>query len=94
MTNHLSRAHDPPTSSEAIANHEASGTLTNNRQKVLRGVKCYPRLTACELAEIIGMDFIEVRRRVSDLKRLGKIKYVERRTCGVKGNKMMTSEAV
>lgn len=91
---HLFHKHDPPTSSEAIDNHKASGAHQTHMQLVLKAVKCYPGLTACEIAEKIRLKEYQVRRRLSELKRDGKIKYGERRMCSVKGTGMMTWEAV
>lgn len=82
---HLFHLHDPPTSSEAIDNLERSGVHQSHMQLVLKAVKCLPGLTACEIAEKVGLKEYQARRRLSELKRDGKIKCGERRMCSVKG---------
>lgn len=92
---------DPETSREALDAHESTGRRERHKAIVLELVRRHPLRTAIELWEAAGPDervalgdFYEVRRRLSDLLRTGKVHQRSSRPCLIKKTKMMTWEAV
>lgn len=59
---------DPVTSHEAAAFMEDTGTLASHKATVALYVKRHPGLTASEYSRLTGMDVVEVRRRLTNLK--------------------------
>lgn len=89
--------HDPPTSGEALEQHEASGARERHCVIVLRLVRERPGSTACELwagaaprcqAELKEMQ--EVRRRLCDLTARSLVEQGEARPCRVRGTRQVT----
>ena len=56
----------PETSLEALRYVEATGQRRTNGQYVIAAVRHAPGMTASELATSLGMDAVEVRRRLND----------------------------
>lgn len=65
-----SRRDDPPPSRAAEKRVTKSGTRATNQRRVLDAVKRWPGRTSKELAVLIGMDRVEVARRLGDLKNI------------------------
>ena len=78
---------DPETSREAIEGHRKR---KRNLDTVYDAVRAMPGLTANEYAVPLPMEYMEVRRRLSDLKNKGKVRQGERRKCTVRGSNMVT----
>jgi hypothetical protein len=96
----LSHAGDPVTSHEAAEQHDASGKRVGNAVLVLRLVERLPRLTACELWEECTaaermqlVEMQEIRRRLDDLHKAGKVWQLPKRVCWVRGSSQVTWEA-
>jgi len=87
---HLRHNDDPRTSHDAIAAHDASGLRATNLKRVQAMVESSPGRTAGELEAVAGLPDYEVRRRLSDLKKLARVAQGSRRICTVTGNGMMT----
>jgi transcription initiation factor IIE alpha subunit len=79
---HLTHRHDPASSHEAAARHEASGARATNKERVRRYLETHPNLTSREYAEGMGMDVHEVRRRLTDLLNDGDVRHGPARKCG------------
>ena len=93
---------DPETSREALDSHEAAGKRDRHKTLVLELVRRAPLSTAIELwNETTTRDERfelkepqEVRRRLTDLLKTGRVHQRDARYCRVKGSKMVTWEAV
>jgi hypothetical protein len=87
-----SHRRDPASSFEAEAEVTLSGQRQTNKEIVLRAVRVVRGLTSRELADLIGMDYHEVRRRLSDLvdDRDGRVRHGEQRPCRFAGRKCVT----
>ena len=85
---------DPSTSRAAERRFAATGTRATHCQRVLSVVKRYPRMTAIELLPWLGLTEYQVRRRLTDLKNMHRIRIAGTRRCGVKGTTMSTWEVV
>ncbi len=92
---------DPDTSREALDRHEDSGKREIHKRMVQLLVLRFPRLTACELweaasddvqAELVEMQ--EIRRRLTDLWKTGKVRQLDARKCTVRGSKQTTWEVI
>lgn len=81
------RSTDPATSREAVANHAGRET---NCQRVWWAVKDHPGMTYRELAGIVGLDEVEVMRRLNDLHRKRMVSKGSARACSTNGNRMTT----
>ncbi len=82
---------DPATSHEAIRRHTKSGKRLSNLEKVYLAVQTFPGRTANELTEHLpGFEYIEVRRRLTDLKNKERVRQGAVRTCAVRGTEMVT----
>ena len=88
---------DPPTSRIAINAHEKRGKRESNKQIVMRLVRAHPGLTAVELwreanpdetEQLVEMQ--EVRRRLGDLHKTGKVRQGPIRACRIRGSKQVT----
>ena len=88
--NHLSHSDDPETSREAIEDLDASGIRATHSEMVLEAVRKHPGRTGPEIAESLGLEEYQVRRRLSDLKSAGRLQHGEIRECKVKGSRMVT----
>lgn len=81
------------TSTLAREQHERSGRLSANCEKVRRVIAEHDGLTAGEIGNLCGLPSEEAGRRASDLEKLG-ICYADgkarRRRCTVKGSTMQT----
>ena len=83
------RAHglDPESSHMAVARHIESGNCHTNAEIILEVIKKNQPMTAAELAYIddrlCKMGIVEVRRRLSDLKNLGRVKRLPCVKCKV-----------
>ena len=91
------RRSDPETSHQAIAEHEASGKAESHRQMVLDAITLhelkYPHgvgPTFGELAAAIGLDRVEVMRRLNDLAKDGKVIKAAARKCAIAGTSCST----
>lgn len=82
-----SRNTDADTSHAAIANHTGR---ERNAQKVWFAVRDNDRMTYRELANVCGLDPVEVMRRLNDLHRSGMVHKAEPRLCSTNGNRMTT----
>ena len=83
---------DPSTSRAAERRFAATGTRATHCQRVLSVVKRYPCMTAIELLPWLGLTEYQVRRRLTDLKNMHRIRIAGTRRCGVKGTTMSTWE--
>jgi len=92
-----SHAGDPATSAEAAQNHDASRRAAAHARLVLELVRKHPSSTAVELWSHCNewdrfrlVEMQEVRRRLTDLHRAGRVHQGEARPCRVKGSRMVT----
>lgn len=92
-----SHTYDPPTSSQALANHEANGKRKRHANLVLWLVLTNPGQTAVELWELAPKDIQdelaemqEVRRRLTDLQHAGLVRQSVARRCRVRGTSQVT----
>ena len=95
ITPALARRSDPPTSHEAAAKMQRSGRADAHCAIVLAAVVAHPGLTYRELADLCGLDPVEVMRRLGDLQ-LGltpKVVKAEARQSANGGNRMTTWRA-
>lgn len=76
---------DPEPSREAAIKHAT--TAQTHMKLVVDKVRNYPGRTAGELSGLLDMELIEVRRRLSDAKRLGLVVNSGARECRVLGNR-------
>jgi len=87
----LSHQRDPSTSKQAAIVHDATGVRQKHAARILSIVDEHPGRTAIEIQSIDGeLTEYQVRRRLSDLKNVGKVQYGESRKCRVKGTRMVT----
>lgn len=90
----LHHAADPPTSREAVLQHETSGRRRRNLDRVRAALLRHPDSTGNELAEHLpDLEYLEVRRRLTDLKNQGLAVQGAIRRCAVRGSRMMTWRA-
>lgn len=82
----LARSTDPVTSHEA-AEHMSGARLNQQQNVVLTMIRRYPDRTPGELAQVSGLDYHAIQRRVSELLEAKKIVEVEYRKCEVRGRK-------
>lgn len=87
-----SRRTDPESSRLAASAITFNGKLTGDRAEVYRAICQHPRMTAGELAVILGSDWSNVRvsRRTSDLEHLGLVVKGPIRRCEAKKRQMVT----
>lgn len=78
---------DPDTSHEAVANHTGRET---HAIKVWWAVKENPGRTYRELARIVGLDEVEVMRRLNDLHRKRLVSKGPIRACSTNQHRMCT----
>lgn len=83
---------DPCTSTDAAAAHREQAET--NMRRVCDAVVRFPSRTAGELAGLLDMELIEVRRRLSDAKKMGLVINGEARPCRVRGNRASVWRAV
>ena len=83
---------DPSTSHAAEHRITATGQRRTHCDRVLSVVRRYPRMTAIELLPWLGLTEYQVRRRLTDLKNMHRIRIAGTRRCGVKGTTMSTWE--
>ena len=90
----LARADDPASSHEAAERMTRSGEARRNAEAVLAVLRLHPGATGRELSAAAempaGLDVHEVRRRLPDLKRLGRATNGATRVCAVAGTKALT----
>jgi hypothetical protein len=84
------RSTDALSSHEAAAKVSANGVAASNRDAALAAVRAHPGSTARELAALIGMDRVEMGRRLPELATLGLIRRGPMRECTVNTHKMLT----
>ena len=91
------RKNDPETSKLAAEEIESSGKAESHRQMVLDAITLhelkYPHgvgPTFGELAEVIGLDRVEVMRRLNDLAKDGKVIKAAARKCAIAGTSCST----
>lgn len=84
------RRRDDASSHEAAARMNDSGRTATHQAIVLECLRNHPCETAPELAARLGMDRVEVGRRLSDLLRAGLASKAARRVCRIHGNAMGT----
>ena len=73
------------TSIEALRHHEATGALKSHLALVVATVRQHPGKTASELAEMVGLDAVEIRRRCTDGSKAGLLLHGQpRRPAGKK----------
>jgi len=87
----LWHANDPPTSAEAVAQHRDA--IRGNRLIVMNALLANRGCTSAELAKYVAKDDIdltECRRRLTDLKNMGKAHQDKPRQCTVKHTRMVT----
>ena len=83
---------DPSTSRAAEHRITATGQRRTHCDRVLSVVRRYPCMTAIELLPWLGLTEYQVRRRLTDLKNMHRIRIAGTRRCGVKGTTMSTWE--
>jgi len=86
----LYRNSDPETSRKAAYDLVASGTFGRMERLALRYVESNPGRTARELETIAGVEAGQIRKRLAKLKRQGKLKNGDARTCVISGRKAQT----
>lgn len=64
---------DPSTSYLAEERHTRSGQRATNAGRVADALRSMPGAVASELAECTGLDVVEVRRRLDDLHKAGRV---------------------
>lgn len=64
---------DPSTSYLAEEQHTRSGRRATNTEAVATALRSMPGAVASELAERTGLDVVEVRRRLDDLHKAGRV---------------------
>lgn len=91
---------DPPTSAIAAKAHLESGRQLRNADRVLTLVREHPDSTAIELFDLASVEVRsllvepqEVRRRLTDLLKAGRVVQGAARECRVRGSKMVTWRA-
>ena len=89
-----SHTNDPAPSRIAEHRITATGQRRTHCDRVLSVVQRYPRMTAIELLPWLGLTEYQVRRRLTDLKNMHRIRIAGTRRCGVKGTTMSTWEVV
>lgn len=94
-------ATDPPTSKEALDDHERSGRRERNKVTVENLVRQFPLRTAIELWSLSSDDEQaqlkepqEIRRRLFDLHKTGRVHQRPSRKCAIRGTKQITWEVV
>lgn len=88
------RTSDPVTSHEAASRHNESGATESNKARILRFVKANPGLTSAEIAKRMGMDRVEVARRLPNLVDDGEVEQRAKRACTVGRGEAVTWWAV
>ena len=88
-----SRTKDPLTSDEAAEGHRTSGNWGGNLAMVADALARHSGSTGRELAEIIGLEYHEVYRRLADLKNYGSARHGESRFCAIAKKKCVTWES-
>ena len=73
---------DPATSFEAAS--KIARKARRQKERILEALKFSPRSTPGELAELHGIDYITIQRRVSEMERAGLIVRLPARTCAVR----------
>jgi predicted HTH transcriptional regulator len=86
----LHRNGDPETSRLAAFDLVASGTFGRMERLALNVIEKNPGRTAKELETIAGVEAGQIRKRLANLKRQGKIKSCEARRCNISGRKAQT----
>jgi len=86
----LSHRHDPQTSRDAAEDLKASGRLGRHQQIVLDGVRRRNGGTHAEIAAITPLDWLQVARRLSELRRAGRVRRGAPRLCTVKRSRCCT----
>lgn len=81
---------DPITSYIAEDKITESGKRESHAKQVYEGLKRHPDVTNAELAAIIGLTYMQVERRLYDLKRLSRIVCTGNRKCTVNGTQCST----
>lgn len=87
----VARAHaaDGEPAHTAARKHNRSGAAATNLDRVVKLVHALPGRTAGELAaQLDGLEYIEVQRRLSDAKRLNRLMCDGARECRVRGTRM------
>ena len=87
-----SHRRDPASSFQAEAEVTLSGQRQTNKEIALSAVRSVPGWTSRELADLVGMDYHEMRRRLSDLvdERDGRVRHGEQRVCRFAGRNCVT----
>lgn len=88
--NPIAHSHDPETSVEAAREIDANGTRSRHADMVLALVRQYPDSTAIELGQHSDLGEYQIRRRLTDLLKAGRIVRGEPRKCSVRGTAMVT----
>ncbi len=63
-----------------------SGKRESHARQVYEGLKRHPDVTNAELAHIIGLEYMQVERRLYDLRIIGRIVRSGTKDCAVKGS--------
>ena len=90
----MAHALDPDSSHLAASRMAKSGKASTHEAHVLTVVRGHPNLTAAEIAEYLHYDVVEVRRRLSGLKRSGDVIRGTSRFCNVAGTHAVIWRAV
>ncbi len=86
----IAHRHDPATSKDAAQAVTRTGRASRNVDRVVALVRAHPERTAAELAQYVTLELQEVRRRLTDAKRLGLVVMAPSRVCSVRGTKQHT----
>ena len=89
-TRTMAHGNDPASSHEAAERTTRSGKKATHMAAVLATVMRHPGSTAAELAQYLSYGAVEVRRRLSDLKREGTIERGPSRFCNEAGTHAVT----
>ncbi|HZZ70760.1 MAG TPA: hypothetical protein VFE24_00795 [Pirellulales bacterium] len=89
-----SRLRDPPSSLAAAARSERSGIAERRRRAIVAELVARPFQTYREIAAAVGLEPVEVGRRLNDLERGRRVEKGAIRDCGICGSRCLTWRAL